>query len=267
MKRSCLAVLVILSLSLSLSARADKAKDLERRLQAGYEGRVVRLDAQSTDPAFKLRLPKQVRRLLNPFVPVHLELRSLKLKPPKLKVKARPVVFYKDPEGNIVGALGYDEKYEIRLNSREPNEESYRRALDHVFPPLTEKPADWSNYWPPAQTPQDPKRENQPRPSREIAPEIFTIGDDMTPPACLRCPDPEYPEAVRRKRIQGLAISRALITENGRVAGIQLTKSSGNKPLDLSAIAAISRWKFTPAIQAGQPVRVVMVVETKFYLY
>jgi TonB family protein len=83
-------------------------------------------------------------------------------------------------------------------------------------------------------------------------------------PSCVYCPDPQYTKQARKKRLQGTVTLQAIIQADGRATDIQVLKSSV-PDLNESAIEAVGRWRFKPALRADdQPVPVTVPIEITF---
>jgi len=87
----------------------------------------------------------------------------------------------------------------------------------------------------------------------------------VTRPKPLNFPRPNYTEAARQKRVQGVILSRILINEHGDVKSVLLVSRLGYG-LDQQAIIAVSRLKFEPATKDGKPIPVWQAVEIEFRL-
>jgi periplasmic protein TonB len=74
---------------------------------------------------------------------------------------------------------------------------------------------------------------------------------------------PEYPEIARQAGIEGRVTLRVWVGKDGRVKEVQLVRSD-NEIFNENAIAAVRRWRFEPAIQAGNPVDVWMTLPIRF---
>jgi TonB family protein len=88
----------------------------------------------------------------------------------------------------------------------------------------------------------------------------------ITPPHLVVAPDPNYPDAARRAKIQGVVLVGCTIGVDGRVTSASVLKSL-RKDMAASALQAIRMWKFEPAIKDGKPVAVEVRVEVAFHLY
>jgi len=77
--------------------------------------------------------------------------------------------------------------------------------------------------------------------------------------------DPEYPEDARAKKIEGTVVLGLTIDHDGLPQSIQVKKSL-YPSLDQSAIEAVRKWRFEPALKNGQPVSMWVNVEVYFAL-
>ncbi|MGC2161870.1 MAG: M56 family metallopeptidase [Silvibacterium sp.] len=67
-------------------------------------------------------------------------------------------------------------------------------------------------------------------------------------------PNPKYPEAAKKARIQGTVVLRAWIGKDGSVE--RLTVVSGPKELQKSSLDAVRQWTYKPYLLNGDPVEV-----------
>jgi TonB family protein len=89
----------------------------------------------------------------------------------------------------------------------------------------------------------------------------------LTWPACAHCPPAKYTHDAEKAKAEGTVSLTAVITAEGRAANIEVVKGLGYG-LDQSAVAAISKWKFKPAIDPdGIPASVKQSIEVTFHLY
>jgi len=79
-------------------------------------------------------------------------------------------------------------------------------------------------------------------------------------------PLPDYPSAARRRAIQGRAVVRATVTVDGRVASVELVRSTSHDMLDRAALEALRRWRFTPARRGDQAIAGAVDVPVVFRL-
>lgn len=79
-------------------------------------------------------------------------------------------------------------------------------------------------------------------------------------------PRPEYPEQARREGKEGRVMLRVLVDEQGRSTSAEVDQSSGSKTLDMAAIEAIKRWRFSPARYGNAPVESWVRIPIEFRL-
>jgi len=77
---------------------------------------------------------------------------------------------------------------------------------------------------------------------------------------------PKYPVESRRKREQGIVVLSVTLDIDGRVAELELAKSSGFERLDRAALDAVRRWRWSPTLSDGAAVAVRGTVEIPFIL-
>jgi TonB family protein len=63
-----------------------------------------------------------------------------------------------------------------------------------------------------------------------------------------------YPAISKRLGESGTVVLSLLVTSNGDVGAVELKVSSGYPRLDDSAVDAVKKWKFTPAIMGGKTI-------------
>lgn len=91
------------------------------------------------------------------------------------------------------------------------------------------------------------------------------VGGDVKAPIKVTAPDPEYTEAARAAKVQGVVIVEAIIDKQGRVTSTRIVK---DQPMGLGASAerAIRSWRFKPATLNGKPVEVYYNLTVNFQL-
>lgn len=91
--------------------------------------------------------------------------------------------------------------------------------------------------------------------------------DGVGVPTCLVCPPANYTDEARAAKIHGTVSLMVVITEEGHVGRIAVTKSSDDG-LAKKAIEAVKKWSFRPATdKAGRPIAVLVPIEMSFSLY
>lgn len=105
---------------------------------------------------------------------------------------------------------------------------------------------------PPAVTP-------APKPAGPIRP-----GGQVSPPQRITYVEPAYPAAAKSVHLEGNVILEATIDESGAVRDVRVLRSI--PLLDQAAIAAVSRWRYTPTKLNGVAVPVLLTVTVSFAL-
>ncbi len=91
--------------------------------------------------------------------------------------------------------------------------------------------------------------------------------EGVTPPACLYCPNPNYTDEAREKKLQGIVAMQVLVTTDGRAGDVRVSKSLG-LGLDERAEQVVRTWRFQPSRDAlGRAVPGWVTVEVTFHLY
>jgi protein TonB len=94
-------------------------------------------------------------------------------------------------------------------------------------------------------------------------PGVYVYTDQL--PELVASPTPDYPDLAREAQVEGTVRLLALVDFDGRVKAVQVLRSI--PLLDESACAAVKRWRFTPALANGHPVRVWVAVPVRFSLH
>jgi TonB family protein len=102
-----------------------------------------------------------------------------------------------------------------------------------------------------------------------VTEKVFKLGDIVDKnhrPKPLYTPEPEFTEAARSRRFQGVTGLNVTIDSTGRVRNIRIAHALG-MGLDESAITTVSSWRFAPAQIDGRPVAVEVYIEVDFHLF
>jgi protein TonB len=104
-----------------------------------------------------------------------------------------------------------------------------------------------------------------PPPPEPEGPVRFVVGGNITEPKKISGPNPIYPEAARRARIQGVVVLECTIGKDGVVTE---TKVLRGLPLGLTEAAtdAVRKWRFKASTLNGKPVEVLYILTVRFNL-
>jgi TonB family protein len=98
-------------------------------------------------------------------------------------------------------------------------------------------------------------------------PQVETYGPDSgaIPPSVMVHVDPEFSDAARQSRIQGIVLLEGIVQTDGTITGVNVRRSL-DRQLDRNAIYAVKQWRFQPGKLNGQAVPVKLVIEVNFSL-
>jgi TonB family protein len=113
----------------------------------------------------------------------------------------------------------------------------------------------------PVAPPKSPSKDLGPLPSG-----VYQVGGDVSAPKLLKQADPEFPHDALGKPIEGSCTFKITVDEHGMPRDPVLA-TSPDPSLDLSAIRAIMRFRFTPGMRHGEPVPVRIEVAVGFKSY
>lgn len=82
-------------------------------------------------------------------------------------------------------------------------------------------------------------------------------------PVVVRTVAPDYPDELREQHVMGVVVVKCTVDPKGNVVDPEIEKSS-NKGFDQSAITAVKKWKFKPAMQDGSPVAKKVSIPIRF---
>ncbi|MCD4503757.1 energy transducer TonB [Chromobacterium piscinae] len=82
----------------------------------------------------------------------------------------------------------------------------------------------------------------------------------------LNNPPPAYPTVSREEGEEGTVRLRVLVSAQGAAQEVSVHDSSGFPRLDRAALAAVKRWRFTPAKRGGEAIAYPFIVPIEFSL-
>jgi TonB family protein len=92
--------------------------------------------------------------------------------------------------------------------------------------------------------------------------EAVKVGGAIRPPTKIKHVDPVYPAIAKSARVSGTVVLEATIGPDGKVIDTRVVKSV--PLLDQAAIDAVQQWEYTPTMQKGATVPVVMTITVNF---
>lgn len=102
------------------------------------------------------------------------------------------------------------------------------------------------------------------QPAAPAGPVAGQAGTMDSPPVPVSRPSPEYPRAALRRHESGNVLLRVHVGPDGVPQAVDLISGSGSRHLDRAATDAVRKWRFRPAMRAGEPVSGVVQVPISF---
>ncbi|WP_291516237.1 energy transducer TonB [Bdellovibrio sp. ArHS] len=91
-------------------------------------------------------------------------------------------------------------------------------------------------------------------------------GIQQIPAKVLRRVEPEYPAAARSSGLEGLVVLKLRIGPKGELVDTQIIQSEPKGVFERSALEAIQKWSFKPAIQGGTTISAFITQKIRFRL-
>ena len=95
------------------------------------------------------------------------------------------------------------------------------------------------------------------------APKVYKIGGDVSAPKIVKHVEPEYSEAARRAKFNGVVSMTLVVDEKGMPRDIRVVRPTG-MGLDEKALEAVRKWRFAPGRKNGVPVSTYATVDVSF---
>jgi periplasmic protein TonB len=95
---------------------------------------------------------------------------------------------------------------------------------------------------------------------------IMHVGGGVSPPVLFYSVEPEFTDAARRAKYQGICMVSLIVDTQGNPRNIKVIQPLG-MGLDQKAMEAVRQYKFRPAYYHGHPVPVLIHIEVNFRIY
>ena len=93
--------------------------------------------------------------------------------------------------------------------------------------------------------------------------DTFDVADREKRPQAVSQVAPTYPAELRKAKIEGSVTLVFVLDETGRVEDPRVENSS-RQEFEKPALDAIRKWRFSPGMKAGQPVRTYIKIPMRF---
>ena len=88
----------------------------------------------------------------------------------------------------------------------------------------------------------------------------------MSAPVLIYSVTPQYSQEARMAKISGTVLVNLWVDQNGIPRDVRVVRGIG-KGLDEKAVEAVSKYRFKPAMEDGQPVPVELNMEINFKIF
>lgn len=95
---------------------------------------------------------------------------------------------------------------------------------------------------------------------------LYHVGGGVSAPQVIYSPQPEFTDAARRAKYEGVCIVSLVVDAQGNPQRVRIVRHLG-MGLDEKALEAVRRYKFKPAMLQGRPVPVEVQIQVNFHLY
>ena len=257
------AAFVVLVALVASPVFCQDTKQTDRELRQQYEAKIVQLTYEPRLGDFEFELAKEERKTIDSGTQIHLHVDEVRMKKTEVELRARRVIPYVDKEGKRKFAAGRSGVYRLRWPGHS-DVQAVRATLNQLLVAVPSLDSAWLDGMASAHS----QRNNPPSQWNDdsLTASAQRIGGDVTPPVCIVCPQPEYPEEVRRARVEGVVVLYVVVDTTGRPHAIRVGRSV-NAQLDAAAAFTVGRWKFKPALRDGRPITVYFTIEIDFHLY
>jgi protein TonB len=89
----------------------------------------------------------------------------------------------------------------------------------------------------------------------------------LTPPVELHRVQPALSRAARAQSREGKVALACVIERNGSVSNVKVLSATGHGDFTAASVAAVRRWRYTPAKRDGSPVRLLLTVTTSYRVH
>lgn len=152
------------------------------------------------------------------------------------------------------------------VSAAAPKPRTVRKAASRALPTQEEAPLPAAaSASEPAATAEPPAQVAPTETSPAPQPSAARSAGTARSPSVLTQVEPTYPAAARRDRIQGVVRVEVQLDRTGRIMALHVRKSI--PLLDAAALAALRKWRFSPARdERGAAIAALVVVPVRFML-
>ena len=98
-----------------------------------------------------------------------------------------------------------------------------------------------------------------------FAQKVERVGNGVSSPKLVFKVEPSYDDSAKQDKIEGPVKLHLIVTSSGLPRDVVVEKSLDPR-LDLKAVEAVNKWRFSPAMKEGVAVDVEAIIEVNFRL-
>ena len=95
---------------------------------------------------------------------------------------------------------------------------------------------------------------------------IRRIGGDVSPPVLIHSVAPQFSQESKTAKISGNVLVNLVVDQSGIPTNVRIVRGIGYG-LDEKAVEAVSKYRFKPAMEHGQPVPVEINIQVNFQIF
>jgi TonB family protein len=98
------------------------------------------------------------------------------------------------------------------------------------------------------------------------APPRIRVGGNVQPGNLIAKVNPAYPADAKAEGVEGTVLLRAVVSKDGSLLSIKSISTGVDQRLVDAAVAAVSLWRYQPALLNNMPVEVITTIDVTFRL-
>jgi TonB family protein len=262
------------------------AQNLEKALNDRYKDKVLALRKPTTSGHVTVDSADAIKTDVTtaPWTMYgRIQVERVRIEQKRLELRGRRIVYLYDQKDKAFEPHKADSKVAVTFRLEKPltSTEEADALLGKVFALTPEEvvscaPEYWQHYLKmqsglsPARVRDEKMGKEAPEDLRKRVgggePSIYSVGNGVSAPRVIAQPEPQFSSEARNTHFQGTVGLDVIVNREGRIAKALISRPAG-MGLDEQAIEALKSWRFHPATRNGEPVAVVLYIETDFHFY
>jgi TonB family protein len=109
-------------------------------------------------------------------------------------------------------------------------------------------------------------KRQQPAAPSSTAPQRIRVGGNVQPCNLIAKVNPAYPADAKAEGVEGTVLLRAVVSKDGSLLSIKSISTGVDQRLVEAAVAAVTLWRYQPALLNNMPVEVITTIDVTFRL-